>query len=66
MSATFTGAKREVIYGKGLNNTMIQIPKFWAGYVAALHNGAFPETVNIDMDDKGVLTITPETFKKEE
>ena len=59
MSATFSGVKRKVIYKRGLNNTWIQIPKFWAGYVSAL-TGSFPEEVNIDMDENGVLTITPE------
>lgn len=59
MSATFSGVKRKVIYKRGLNNTWIQIPKFWAGYVSAL-TGFFPEEVNIDMDENGVLTITPE------
>ena len=65
MSATFTGAKRKVLYKPGLNNTWIQIPKFWAGYVGALHNGAFPERVSIDMDEQGVLTITPDKFKED-
>jgi hypothetical protein len=63
VSATFTGAKRKVIYKSGLNNTWIQIPKFWAGYVGALHD-AFPTRVNIDMDESGVLTITPDEFEK--
>ena len=63
MSATFTGAKRKVLYKPGLNNTWIQIPKFWAGYIGALR-GAFPTRVNIDMDEFGVLTITPDEFEE--
>ena len=63
MSATFTGAKRKVLYKPGLNNTWIQIPKFWAGYIGALR-GAFPTRVNIDMNEQGVLTITPDKFEK--
>ena len=63
MSATFTGAKRKVLYKPGLNNTWIQIPKFWAGYIGALR-GAFPTRVNIGMDEFGVLTITPDEFEE--
>ncbi len=64
MPATFTGAHRrvkyesKVKYKKGVNNAWIQIPPFWAGYILARY-GVSPASVSIDMNQDGVLTITP-------
>ena len=60
MSATVTGVKRKIIYKPGFNNAWVQIPKFFVVYIMALHGSVAPEKVNIDMDEQGVLTITPE------
>lgn len=59
MTATLEGIKKRIVYKPGRNNVWLQLPDFWAGYVMALWNGIAPSHVNIDMDEQGVLTITP-------
>lgn len=59
MTATFTGAKRKIIYQPGQNNTWVQIPKLWSGYIFAMC-GIPPARVDISMDEYGMLTIKPD------
>lgn len=59
MTASFSGVKRKIIYQSGLNNTWVQLPKFWSGYIFALC-GTPPSRVTIDMDEQGILTIKPD------
>lgn len=59
MPATITGAKRHIIYKPGLNNVWIQLHRFWVGYVFA-RCGTPPARISMDMDEQGMLTITPD------
>jgi len=59
MSATITDAHRKIIYEPGINNAWVQLHKFWVGYVYAIC-GAPPEHITMDMDENGVLTLTPD------
>ena len=59
MSAKITGAHRKIIYEPGLNNAWVQLHKYWVGYVYALC-GTPPGHVVMEMDEYGVLTLTPD------
>ncbi len=59
MPASFEGAIR-VVKHRGINkDSWIPIPPFWAKYVYAHYGKKEVKLIKIDMNEEGVLTVTP-------
>lgn len=67
MPASFEGAIRVVKYRKTNSaDCWIPVPAFWSSYCMAHFRTAAPSSVRIDMNEEGVLTITPLWPREEE